>query len=184
MKADRPETAEFDDPRQKADPKGRVPSLGAGPFAGISGLVVVLDQFTKWLVMANMPLHRSIAIIPGFFNLTHIHNPGGAFGFMAAGSPGLRNLLFLGVATVAMVLIIYFYRSTPRNYPLLATALALIFGGAVGNIIDRLRFGVVVDFLDFYVGAYHWPAFNVADSAITVGITIFIGHVLLGKMPE
>ena len=184
MKADRPETAQSDPSRQKTGPKGRVPSLGAVPFAGIAGLVVVLDQLTKWLVLANMPLHRSIAIIPGFFNLTHIHNPGGAFGFMATGSPGLRNLLFLGVATVAMVLIVYFYRSTPRNYPFLAGALALIFGGAVGNIIDRLRFGVVVDFLDFYVGAYHWPAFNVADSAITVGITIFIGHVLLGKMPE
>lgn len=184
MKADRPETAQSDPSRQKTGQKGRGPSLGAAPFAGIAGLVVVLDQLTKWLVLANMPLHRSIAVIPGFFNLTHIHNPGGAFGFMATGSPGLRNLLFLGVATVAMVLIVYFYRSTPRNYPFLAAALALIFGGAVGNIIDRLRFGVVVDFLDFYVGAYHWPAFNVADSAITVGITIFIGHVLLGKMPE
>ena len=184
MKADRSEIAPSGPSRQKTGPKGRVPSLGATPFAGIAGLVVVLDQLTKWLVLANMPLHRSIAVIPGFFNLTHIHNPGGAFGFMATGSPGLRNLLFLGVATVAMGLIVYFYRSTPRNYPFLAAALALIFGGAVGNIIDRLRFGVVVDFLDFYVGAYHWPAFNVADSAITVGITIFIGHVVLGKMPE
>ncbi|WP_319526080.1 signal peptidase II [uncultured Desulfosarcina sp.] len=184
MKADRPETAESDNPRQKANPKGRVPSLGAGPFAGIAGLVVVLDQLTKWLVQANLSLHHSIAMIPGFFNLTHIHNPGGAFGFMATGSPGLRNLLFLGVATIAMGLIVYFYRSTPRNYPFLAVALAMIFGGAAGNIIDRLRFGVVVDFLDFYIGAYHWPAFNVADSAISVGIAIFIGHVILGKMPE
>jgi signal peptidase II len=184
MKADRPETVEPDPPRRKTGPKGRLPSLGAGPFVGISGLVVVLDQLTKWLVLAKMPLHHSIAVIPGFFNLTHIHNPGGAFGFMATGSPGLRNILFLGVATVAMGLIVYFYRSTPRSYPFLAVALALIFGGAVGNIIDRLRFGVVIDFLDVYLGAYHWPAFNVADSAISVGITIFIGHVLLGKMPE
>jgi signal peptidase II len=184
MKTDRSETTESDTPREKTGEIKRAPSLGTGPFAGIAGLVVVLDQLTKWLVLDNMPLHRSIAVIPGFFNLTNIHNPGGAFGFMATGSPGLRNLLFLGVATVALVLIVYFYRSTPRNYPFLAAALSLIFGGAVGNIIDRLRFGVVVDFLDFYVGAYHWPAFNVADSAITVGITIFIGHVVLGKMPE
>lgn len=184
MKADRPETAESGSPREKTGENGRVPSLGAGPFAWIAGLVVVLDLFTKWLVLANVPLHHSIAVIPGFFNLTHVLNPGGAFGFMASGSPGLRNLLFLGVAIVAMGLIVYFYRSTPRSYPFLAAALAMIFGGAVGNIVDRLRFGVVVDFLDLYVGAYHWPAFNVADSAITVGIAIFIGHVVLGKMPE
>jgi signal peptidase II len=85
---------------------------------------------------------------------------------------------------VAMGLIAYFYRNTPKSYPYLGAALAMIFGGAVGNLIDRLRFGEVIDFLDVYVGAYHWPAFNVADSAITVGITIFIFHVVLGKMPE
>jgi signal peptidase II len=83
-----------------------------------------------------------------------------------------------------MGLIVYFYRSTPRTYPYLAAALALIFGGAVGNLIDRLRLNEVVDFLDFYIGSVHWPAFNVADSAITVGITIFITHVVLGKMPQ
>jgi len=144
----------------------------------------VLDQITKWLVLAKMPLYHSIPVIPGCFNLTHIRNPGGAFGFMAAGSQEIRNLLFLGVAVLAMGLIVYFYRSTPRTYPYLAVALAGIFGGAVGNLIDRLRFGEVVDFLDFYLGAYHWPAFNVADSAISVGITVFVVHVVLGKMPE
>jgi signal peptidase II len=159
-------------------------SLGLAPFATISGSVVVLDQITKWLVLENIPLYQANPVIPGFFNLTHIRNPGGAFGFMAAGSQGLRHLLFIGVSIIAMGLIAYFYRSTPKSYPYLGTALALIFGGAVGNLIDRLRFGEVVDFLDVYVGAYHWPAFNVADSAITVGITIFILHVVLGKMPE
>ena len=169
------------------DDRGRAasePSLGLRPFAAIAGLVVLLDQFTKWLVLGKMPLYQSIPVVPGFFNLTHIRNPGGAFGFMAAGSQGVRNLLFLGVAILAMGLIVYFYRSTPRTHPYLATALAGIFGGAVGNLIDRLRFGEVVDFLDFYVGAYHWPAFNVADSAISVGITVFLIHVVLGKMPE
>ena len=165
-------------------PAAAEPSLGLRPFAVIAGLVVVLDQLTKWLVLAKMPLYQSIPVIPGFFNLTHIRNPGGAFGFMAAGSQGVRNLLFLGVAVLAMGLIVYFYRSTPRTYPYLAAALAGIFGGAVGNLIDRLRFGEVVDFLDFYLGIYHWPAFNVADSAISVGITVFVIHVVLGKMPE
>jgi signal peptidase II len=164
--------------------KQTAPSLGWRPFLFISGTVVVLDQITKWLVLDKMRLYQQIPIIPGFFNLTHIRNPGGAFGFMAGGSPGVRNLIFLGVAILAMGLIVYFYRSTPRTYPYLAAALAGIFGGAVGNLIDRLRFGEVVDFLDFYLGAYHWPAFNVADSAITVGIAVFVMHAVLGKMPD
>ena len=159
-------------------------SMGVKLFVLVASAVVVLDQITKLLVLAGMPLYHSIPVIPGFFSLTHIHNPGGAFGFMAAGHPGLRNLLFIGVSSIAMVLLVFFYRSTPRTHPYLAAALAMIFGGAIGNLIDRLRFGEVVDFLDVYLGTYHWPAFNVADSAISIGITIFILHVVLGKMPE
>jgi len=158
--------------------------MGIKPFAVITILVVVLDQITKQLVLTKLPLYQAVSIIPGFFNLTHIRNPGGAFGFMAAGSQDVRNLIFIGASTVAIGLIVYFYRNTPKTYPYLASALAMIFGGAVGNLIDRLRFGEVVDFLDVYVGAYHWPAFNVADSAITIGMTIFIAHVVLGKMPD
>ena len=167
-----------------ADAGPRTPCMGVRAFVAIAAVVVVLDQLTKMLVIAKLPLYHTIPVIPGFFNLTHIRNPGGAFGFMAGGSQGLRNLLFIGVSIVAMGLLIAFYRSTPRTHRWLASALAMIFGGAVGNLIDRLRFGEVVDFLDVYVGAYHWPAFNVADSAITIGITIFIAHVVLGKMPE
>jgi len=164
--------------------KRRSPSMGFQPFAAIVVLVVVLDQITKWLVLSQLPLYHAVEVIPGFFNLTHIRNPGGAFGFMATGSQGVRNLLFVGVSVAAMGLIAYFYRSTPKSHPFLASSLAMIFGGAVGNLIDRLRFGEVVDFLDFYIGSAHWPAFNVADSAITIGITVFVAHVLLGKMPE
>ncbi len=172
--------AEKDSGGRKKSP----PSMGAKLFVSITLIVVVLDQATKMMVMAWIPLYHSISVIPGFFDLTHIHNPGGAFGFMAASHAGLRNLLFIGVSSLAMVMLIYFYRNTPKTHPWLATALAMIFGGAVGNLIDRLRFREVVDFLDVYVGAYHWPAFNVADSAITIGITIFIIHVVFGKMPE
>lgn len=171
-------------PERKAAGNARLPSMGARAFSLIAALVVVLDQITKLLVLAKMPLYHSVAVIPGFFNLTHIRNPGGAFGFLATGSQGLRNLLFIGVSTLALGMLVYFYRQTPKSHRCLASALAMIFGGAVGNLIDRLRFGEVVDFLDAYLGAYHWPAFNVADSAITVGITIFIAHVVLGKMPE
>ncbi|BBO87764.1 signal peptidase II [Desulfosarcina ovata] len=169
---------------KQSDGRPRLPSLGARAFVMTAALVVILDQITKLLVLGGVPLYHRIRVIPGFFDLTHIRNPGGAFGFMAAGSPGLRNLLFIGVSAIAMGMIVYFYRMTPRTHAWLASALAMIFGGAVGNLIDRLRFGEVIDFLDLYVGAYHWPAFNVADSAITIGITIFIAHVVLGKMPE
>lgn len=188
MKATNPETVPTGKPsdgsKKKVAGQAILSSLGFWPFTLIAGLIVVLDQLTKLLVLAKMPLYHSITVVPGFFNLTHIRNPGGAFGFMAGGSHELRNVLFVGVSAIAMGLIIYFYRSTPKTHPYLASALAMIFGGAVGNLIDRLRFQEVVDFLDFYVGAYHWPAFNVADSAISVGITIFIAHVVLGKMPN
>ena len=188
MNATDPSTAEGGEcqamPKGKTSPKGVSASMGVKPFLLIAGLAVILDQASKLLVRTHIQLYQSITVIPGFFNLTHVRNPGGAFGFMAAGSQGLRTLLFVGVSAVAMALIVYFYRQTPKSYPYLAAALAMIFGGAVGNLIDRLRYGAVVDFLDVHVGVYHWPAFNVADSAITVGIAIFILHVVLGKMPK
>jgi len=163
------------------------PSFRFGKYmklAVISGLVVVFDQITKLLISSKLPLHHSITVIPGFFNITHILNPGGAFGFMAHQSSGLRSVLFLVISSLAVCLIFYFYRNTPKTHPWLASGFALVFGGAVGNLIDRFRFGSVVDFLDVYMGSYHWPAFNIADSAISIGITIFLFHLLFRKMPE
>ncbi|MDO9109898.1 MAG: signal peptidase II [Desulfatirhabdiaceae bacterium] len=150
----------------------------------VSGSIVVLDQISKMIVLRSMPLYESIPIIPGFFNLTHIHNPGGAFGFMASQGPEVRSLLFLAMSSLAAVAIVFFYLRTPVSYSWLSTALLLIFGGAIGNMIDRVRFGEVVDFLDFYAGGYHWPAFNVADSGISVGMAILVYHLLFDKMPE
>ena len=150
----------------------------------VAGLIVLTDQITKSLIIKYLPLHKSIPVIAGIFDITHILNPGGAFGLMANMSVVVRTVVFLFISSLAVGLILYFYIKTPREYVFLASAFALIFGGAVGNLIDRVRFGVVVDFLDFYLGQYHWPAFNIADSAITVGIFIFIYHLLLKKMPE
>ena len=149
----------------------------------ISGLVVMLDQMTKLFILKTLPLFHSTPVIPGFFNITHILNPGGAFGFMAHQSSHFRNLLFLLASSIAICFIYYFYKNISNTQPLLASGLALIFGGAIGNLIDRIRFGKVVDFLDFYVGSHHWPAFNVADSAITIGITVFVFHLLFKKLP-
>jgi len=153
-------------------------------LAAIAGLVMVFDQITKAMIMETVPLFHSVSIIPGFFSLTHIHNPGGAFGFLAGGDSGVRNFIFLGISLAALGMIFYFYKHTPRTHPKLATAFALIFGGALGNMIDRVRFGKVVDFLDFYMGSLHWPAFNIADSAISVGVAIFLFHLVFKKLPE
>ena len=150
----------------------------------VAGLIVLLDQVTKALVLVHMPLYQSIAVIPGFFNLTHIHNPGGAFGFLAGQSVEIRKGIFLVASTLAIFLVLWFYKNTPPSHPLLATAFAMIFGGAIGNMIDRFRMGKVVDFLDFYVGKLHYPAFNIADSAISIGIGIFVVHLLFKKLPE
>jgi len=150
----------------------------------VAGLVVLADQITKGLILKFLPYHQSITVIAGFFDLTHIHNPGGAFGLMANMSETVRTIVFLFASSVAVGLIFYFYIKTPPSYAFLAVGFALIFGGAIGNLIDRVRMGIVFDFLDVYVGKYHWPAFNIADSAITVGIFIFGFHLLFKKMPE
>ena len=152
-------------------------------FSGIVALVVLVDQATKNLVLKTMPLLKSIVVIPGLFSITHVHNPGGAFGFLAQNGSPWRHWMFLAAAVVALSMILYFYHQTPRTHPFLGMGLALIFGGAIGNLIDRVRFGEVVDFLDFYVANRHWPTFNVADSAVTVGVGIFILHILMKKMP-
>ncbi|MCG6911465.1 MAG: signal peptidase II [Deltaproteobacteria bacterium] len=150
----------------------------------IAAGVVILDQATKRLVEAAIPLYDSIVLIPGFFDLTHLTNTGGAFGFLAGKSSLFKHLFFLIASLAAMGMIIYMYWKTPRQYVFLRGGLALIMGGAVGNMIDRLRLGKVVDFLDVHVQDMHWPAFNIADSAITVGILIFVYHLLFKKMPE
>lgn len=148
----------------------------------VAGAVLILDQATKAWVLGNLPLGGSIPVLPGFFDLTHVHNPGGAFGFLAGMSAEIRSLLFVAVSLLATGLILYFYWQTPIRQRFLAVGISLLFGGAVGNLVDRLRFGIVVDFLDFYAGSLHWPAFNVADSAITIGVVIFAYHILFGKI--
>ncbi len=146
-----------------------------------AAVIVVVDQITKSAVMARFSLHETLEIIPGLFNLVYVMNPGAAFGFLADASATFRYVFFTGVTILAAGLIVYYLvKSNPRNR-MLAGSLTLIFGGAVGNLIDRIRFGAVVDFLDVYLGASHWPAFNVADSAITVGAFLMIWEMLRNR---
>ncbi len=143
-------------------------------FFSIIVLTVVVDQVSKYWVFHNFFLFESRTILPGFFNLTYLTNNGAAFSILA-GQPALwRQVFFIGTALVALVLIWLFQRSYGRDSRLYTVALALVAGGAVGNLIDRVRFGFVIDFLDFHIGTYHWPTFNVADSAIFIGVSLFI----------
>ncbi len=134
----------------------------------IAGAVVLIDQLSKWWAVTTIPLHRSIPVIQGFFDLVNIRNRGAAFGFLNRSDIEWQFWLFL-VATLIAVLSIFFLVRNSKHDVLLFSALGLILGGAIGNLIDRIRMRAVIDFLDFYIGSWHWPAFNVADIAICIG---------------
>ena len=143
-------------------------------FFALAALVVLLDQATKYWVVSTFTLYESLPVIPGFFNLTYLSNTGAAFGLLA-GQPALwRQVFFIGVGVVALVVLTIMYRQLRKKSPWYTVSLGLIAGGAIGNLIDRVRQGFVTDFLDVYIGSHHWPAFNVADSGIFVGVTLFL----------
>lgn len=151
---------------------------------GIAVAVVIIDQLTKLWILSNFALHEQRNIIPGLFDLVYVTNTGAAFGFLAGSKSWLRQAFFVGVALAALGVIFFAYAHLKKQGRLFVYALGLIAGGAVGNLIDRLRFGSVVDFLDFYLGGYHWPAFNAADSAITIGVGVFLLGTLLQPRQE
>ncbi len=143
--------------------------------------VFLLDQATKWLILRRIPLHESVPVIPGLFQLTHVQNRGAAFGLFSDFSSEWAISVLILFSLIALAVV---WRLLWRNsHALSATgiALALVLGGALGNLWDRLVDGHVVDYLDVFVGTYHWPAFNVADSAIVVGAVVLVGHILFSK---
>jgi len=144
----------------------------------LSAGIVVLDQATKFIVVRSLAESRPIEVT-SFFNLVLVHNPGAAFSFLADGA-GWQRGLFVAIAIVASVWIVYLLRKYPQPR-LFALALALILAGAVGNVIDRITVGAVIDFLDFHAFGYHWPAFNVADSAITCGAVLLVFDALRSR---
>ena len=143
--------------------------------------VIVLDQITKAVITEKLFMYGSHKVIDGFFNLVYVMNPGAAFGFLAGAPEIFRYLFFISITVLAILLIIYYILKSKSQDVLIVISLTLIFGGAVGNLIDRIRFGAVVDFLDFYIGTWHWPAFNVADSAISVGAVLMIWEMLVSR---
>lgn len=161
---------------------------GAGVRCAILGLVttltVLLDQATKIHIMQTMRLHESIPIVDGFFNLTYIRNPGAAFGLLASSGPVFRTIFFGLASLFALGLLATIFFRLQEGDRTGQLSVAAILGGALGNLIDRVRYGEVIDFLDFYVGAYHWPAFNVADAAISVGVFFLVLHYLFEKKTQ
>jgi len=138
----------------------------------LSLITLVLDQWSKIAIDGSMRLYESIALIPGF-NLTYVHNTGAAFSFLSEAG-GWQRWFFAAMALIiSVILTIWLYR-LKRHETLLAVALALVLGGAIGNLIDRLAYGYVIDFLDVYYQSWHWPAFNVADMAISLGVFLML----------
>jgi signal peptidase II len=138
----------------------------------LSALVIIIDQLTKRVVDTTMQLYQSIELIP-YFQLTYLRNQGAAFSFLS-GAGGWQRWFFIGLAVIASVFICIWLKKLHRSQRWEAIAWALVLGGALGNLIDRILYGYVIDFLDVYVGDWHWPAFNVADSAITVGVVMLL----------
>jgi signal peptidase II len=141
-------------------------------YLTIAAAVIVLDALSKWLVSTHIDTHEAIPVIPDFFQLVHVRNTGAAFGIGANAESRLVPLLLnTGAIAVFCLVVVYAMRSAVEDR-VLQSGLHLVLGGAIGNLIDRFRLGYVVDFLDVYVGSHHWPAFNVADSAICIGIAL------------
>ena len=149
---------------------------------GIAAIVaLVFDQVSKWAVMQFIPEHRPITVIAGLFDLVNIRNRGAAFGFLNRSDIEWQFWLFLAATVVAVWAIVMLVRSSDED-PWLFAALGLVMGGALGNLVDRVRFRAVVDFLDVYCGDWHWPAFNIADSAIFVGAVL--ACLILWRKPQ
>ena len=140
----------------------------------IAAAIVVLDQIVKAVVRSTLELHESAVVIPSFFSLTRVHNYGAAFGLMNAAEFPFKTVVLSIVATLALGALSWYGATLPAEQRLARLGLALIIGGAAGNLIDRLRSGYVVDFVDLYWRDWHFWAFNVADAAITVGVTLMV----------
>jgi len=145
----------------------------------LAAAILVADQITKWWALHGLRFGEAVPVIPGLFSLTLVMNPGLAFGMLGGVPEAFRWMVGLLSIGAVVLLAVIAARLLPTGGAWTRLALGLIFGGAAGNLIDRLRFGAVVDYLDFYWGAYHWPAFNVADSAITIGAGLVILDALL-----
>lgn len=150
-------------------------------FFLIAALVILLDRISKWAVSATLPLHDSLTVIPGFFHITHVENTGAAFGLFAESTAQWKIGALVTFSLVALVIVTILLWKNSHSVSTMTVGLSLILGGAVGNLWDRVVAGHVVDFLDFHISQYYWPAFNVADSAIVIGAILLVAEILFAK---
>ncbi|MDP6559657.1 MAG: signal peptidase II [Candidatus Binatia bacterium] len=143
--------------------------------------ILLLDQGSKIVVDRTVPLHHSISVIQNLFNLIHIRNTGAAFGILAGTQGNIGVYVLILFSLLAAGFIVTLLRRLPSTEKALITGLTFILSGAVGNLIDRLLYGEVIDFLDFYWSSHHWPAFNVADSFISIGVTLSVLRLIMAK---
>jgi signal peptidase II len=168
-------------PTPTASPRAREAYVGLQPLTFVlAGIIVVADQITKALVRAFIPLHDSRTIVAGFFDLTHVQNTGAAFGILNTADFPFKQGIIALIATVALISIAFYAARLSPHQRLARLGLALILGGAAGNLIDRVTAGYVVDFVDVYWKHYHFWAFNIADAAITLGVVGMILEMFIG----
>jgi signal peptidase II len=147
----------------------------------VAGSVLVADQLSKWYIQQSIALYESIPVIDSFFHITHVRNSGGAFSLLANADDVIRIPFFVVASIIAIGALLYLLRQVANHQKVLLFALAGVLGGALGNGVDRIRLGQVTDFLDFHWRGYYWPAFNVADSFITIGVSILLLHSLFAS---
>jgi signal peptidase II len=151
------------------------------PYFYIMLAIIAVDQASKWLVARTVSLETTRDIIKGFFRIWHVRNSGAVWGFFSGHGNKLVPMLITALAIVALLIVAIFFLRTPGRNRLELTAYSFILGGALGNIIDRLRLGFVVDFLDVYIRSHHWPTFNAADSCITIGVLLLAWSIWRGS---
>ena len=144
----------------------------------VAGGVIILDQASKYAVQHMMVLYDYIEVIPGFFGFTYIPNPGAAFGLFGNAAASVRSLFLIGISITALAVLFFMYARLTEKSILIHISIGMIIGGGVGNLIDRIRLRWVIDFLDLHWQGYHWPTFNIADFAITIGTIILMFNVL------
>jgi signal peptidase II len=153
-------------------------------YLGIIIAVLGIDQLTKIAVISSFSLYEKVVVIPGYFNFTYVTNRGAAFSMLAEIDSPWRHYFFITVSSLAIILLSVLWLRVRLKAPAQGWGLALIAGGAIGNLFDRVRLGAVVDFIDIHWRGYHWPAFNVADSAICIGVGMFLILSLMEKQKE
>ena len=149
----------------------------------ISSALIVIDQYTKFMITLHIPLSYSINVVEGFFNLTHVRNSGVAFGIFSEQNSQLKPYLLIFVSIIAIIAILVIFHQTGKEKRMVQGALVLVFSGAIGNLIDRVLHKEVIDFIDIFFNNRHWPAFNVADACITIGVMLLAVDLLVNSKP-